>query len=448
MNKKTINTSILLLFLFCFKVVADEYHYINMLNGSKATGLGGAYISVADDLTAMLYNPAGLSRSTIKTTASMNVLSWEETEFNKVFSDDSDFVRESFIIVPGYFAFKENQGKWDFGISFAVTDFSKERTSTDAIIDIPQNGPIPPQTNNEFIYIDLDNSAYKFGGSAAFRYSDSLSVGLSVYLQYKEFTTVQGSGVATTIYTPDGNLETGFNASRRISDLQISAQPILGILWSKDNLSIGGKLAYEIPIKREYEATASIFLSSLMPLPPQVQQVTRITEKTSDKQKLPLEVGLGISYQFSNFLISSDVNYFSEVQADNNYLEVIETPITRKLQEVINWSVGVEYNISKETAIRFGVFTDNSNGYIDTDINYQRIEDIDLLGFSSSVETSFMGNHVTFGLYYKQGTGDVRYADIRSVENIVGLPLYPDSGTNDIAEAKKKSLVLFLSLDF
>lgn len=445
MNKVII---IIILYFQCIKVGADEYHYVNLINGSKATGLGGAYTAVADDLTAMLYNPAGLSISSINSTASMNVLSWEQTEFNQVFSDGSDFVRESFIVVPGFFAFRTKKEDWDFGVSFAVTDFSKERTSTDVITYIPQNGLNPPQQNNEFGFIDLDNSAYKFGLSTAFLYSESLSIGASLYFQYKDFISVQGSGIATTIYTLNGNLEAGFNASRRISDVQISVQPILGVLWQKNNLSIGGKLAYEMPIKRSLEVTSMIFVSSIAPLPEQITPVSRLTEKSNNKQKLPLEIGLGASYQFSKFLITGDVNYFSEVDEKNESLEMMATPITRKLKGIVNWSIGVEHKFSKETAIRFGLFTDKSNGDIDTSIDNQRIEDIDLLGFSSSVETSFAGNKLTFGFYYKQGTGDVRVADIRSVENTVGLPLYPDIGNFDIAEAKKKLLVLFLSLDF
>ena len=446
--KKVIFIYLAILPLLSANTLADEYHYVNLLIGSKATGLGGAYTSVADDLTAMLYNPAGLSSSTVNSTASMNALSWEKTEFSNVFSDGSDFIRESFIVVPGFFAFRKKVDNWDYGLSFAVTDFSKERTSTDVYSDIPQNGLIPPQTNNEFIYVDLDNSAYKFGGSIAFKYSKSLSIGSSLYLQYKEFTSVQGSGIITTIKTSNGDLETGFTASRRISDLQISIQPILGILWRDNNFSIGGKLSYEIPIDRDYEATATILLSSLTPLPPQTAPAVRITEKTTEKQKLPIEAALGLSYQFPTILITGNISYFSAVDSENKSLDVIATPLTRPLAEVINWSIGLEYKLSNETAVRFGLFTDKSNGIIDTNIAFQRIEDIDLIGFSSSVETTFVKNKLTFGLYYKQGKGKVRYADIRSVENIVGLPLYPQSSNGDIALAEKSSFVLFLSLDF
>ena len=136
------------------------------------------------------------------------------------------------------------------------------------------------------------------------------------------------------------------------------------------------------------------------------------------------------------------------MDSSSNPLDITGSPTTRDLTKVINLSVGFEYKVSPDTTVRFGLFTDNANGDINREIDYQRIEDIDLLGLSSSVETSFIGKKLTFGLYYKQGVGDVRYADIRSVERIVGLPLYPDNGNDDIAQAKKKSIVLFLSLDF
>ena len=230
--------------------------------------------------------------------------------------------------------------------------------------------------------------------------------------------------------------------------MQVSVQPILGVLWKKGNLSLGGKLAYEIPIRRDYEATATIHFSSLTPLSPEMTPAFRVKEETDIKQDLPFEVALGASYKFSDVVLSADVNYFSEVKSGGQSLEFIDTPITRKLNELINWSVGVEYEYSTDITLRFGVFTDKSNGDIDTNIDNQRIEDIDLLGFSTSLRTVFLKNIVTFGLYYKYGKGDVRFADVRSVEQIVGLPLYPDNGNYDIVEAKKNILVVFLSLDF
>ena len=38
----------------------------------------------------------------------MSVLSWESTSFDGVFSDSSDFERDSFIVVPGFLALEQN----------------------------------------------------------------------------------------------------------------------------------------------------------------------------------------------------------------------------------------------------------------------------------------------------------------------------------------------------
>ena len=68
---KLLQFGFIISFLLATTAVADEYHYVNTFNGSKVAGLGGAYTAIADDLSAMLYNPAGLSFSTVKSTASV-----------------------------------------------------------------------------------------------------------------------------------------------------------------------------------------------------------------------------------------------------------------------------------------------------------------------------------------------------------------------------------------
>lgn len=437
-----------ILSLSSYQSTADEYHYKNILNGAKAAGLGGAYISVADDLTAMLYNPAGLSYSDVSSTASMSVLSWESTSFDGVFSDNSDFERDSFIVVPGFFGFRVKHNDWDFGVSFTVADFSKERTSQDIFYDVPENEGLPPQANNEFISIDLDNVTYKSGASLAYKINDHLSIGSTIFLNYREFTSVQGSGIATQIALPTGDYSLGFSASRRISDQHISIEPLLGILWKQGDLSLGAKAAYDIPISRDYEATSTIYVLSSEALPEGINPVTRLSSTSDEKQKFPLELGLGASYQFDKFLISADINYFTKVDSNSTATELINIPITRTLAQTTNYSLGVEYAFTQKTALRFGIFTDNANSIIDTNIDFERVEQIDLIGISTSLSTEILTKDVTFGMYYREGTGSIRFADIRAVESIANATLYPPSENNDIASTKKQSFVAFMSLDF
>ena len=44
-------------------VFADDLHYVNMLVGNRAAGLGGAYTAISDDPTGCYYNPAGIAFS-------------------------------------------------------------------------------------------------------------------------------------------------------------------------------------------------------------------------------------------------------------------------------------------------------------------------------------------------------------------------------------------------
>ena len=53
---------------------ADDYHYVNLLVGNRASGLGGAYTALSDDPAGCFYNPAGISFA-----ASNNYQGQEET---------------------------------------------------------------------------------------------------------------------------------------------------------------------------------------------------------------------------------------------------------------------------------------------------------------------------------------------------------------------------------
>ena len=48
------------LFFYLSPLLADQFHYKNLLIGDRAIGLAGAYIGVSDDASGIFYNPAGL----------------------------------------------------------------------------------------------------------------------------------------------------------------------------------------------------------------------------------------------------------------------------------------------------------------------------------------------------------------------------------------------------
>lgn len=431
---------------------ADEYHYKNILIGAKASGLGGAYTAIADDISAMIYNPAGLSHSEVDSTTSMNVLAWETIKFKEVFSNGDDFARNSFTVVPVFFGVRTKNGDWDYALSLAVDDFSKERVSqnstTSSTTSSATSAASPTNQNTEFIDIDIDSTALKFGASVAYKYNNNFSVGTSLFLQYREFQTVQSSGIDNIIFTREGNIESGFQASRRVNDASFYIQPSIGFYWKNSNLTLGANLAYDIAIKRTYDFTSSIFLSSPQPFPSNVRPASRIKLNSNVKQKRPYKLSFGTSYQFQHFLLSADIDYFAKQNRKMVDAGLLSSLLTREFKQVTNWAVGIETQLTNLTALRFGVFSDYANSSINRNIDFQRIEAIDLLGFSAAIATQIAKQKVTFGFYYKHGSGEVRYADIRAVEEIVGLPLYAENDTQDVSTATKDSFIAFLSLDF
>ncbi|RYZ71254.1 MAG: hypothetical protein EOP09_04915 [Proteobacteria bacterium] len=58
MNRST-RLALAILTLSGASAYADQFHYHNLVVGERAMGLGGAFTAVADDASAIVYNPAG-----------------------------------------------------------------------------------------------------------------------------------------------------------------------------------------------------------------------------------------------------------------------------------------------------------------------------------------------------------------------------------------------------
>ncbi|MUH71166.1 OmpP1/FadL family transporter [Psychrosphaera haliotis] len=434
--------------LFCSPLLSDEYHYKNILVGTKAIGLGGAFASIADDMSAVFYNPAGLAKSKLNNSASLSTFSWERSQLNDVFSNQGDFSRSSFSIVPSFLGTGKNSEKWHWSVVFAVSDLSTERNFSK--VELPFVGPDGniAGTQTEYGNIDLDNASYDLGFGTAINIAPNWSVGASLIAKYKQFETVQGSGIDAAVDTPLGILKSGFTATRRLSDENIILTPQFGLLYKGEGFSWGLKLAKDVAINRSFTGSHQIVVASPTPLPP-TAKASSVGEVTgSEKQEYGTNLSTGISTKLSNLLVSFDLDYYSAVDVEEFTVAPTQPPINRDLASVTNYSLGFSYPLSDTNTIRFGVFTDNSNGIIDPEQPFQRSEVVDMVGYSVAVNTELFGFPLSIGGYYKHGTGQVRLSDIRVVERIVGLPLYPESNINDVSDMKRESFVLYLSANF
>mgnify|MGYP005991348183 CR=1 FL=1 len=449
LRKRCYLTASMLALAITQTAIADEYHYKNILIGSKAIGLGGAFTGIADDMSAVFYNPAGLAQTTLSNSASLSTFRWEAMTFEDVFSTQDDFERSSFSIVPSFLGTGSNSKVWNWSLVFAVSDLSTERNFSKVTSDYyDPTGSVVIGSQTEFGNIDLDNASYDLGLGGAFMLSERWSMGASLILKYKQFETVQGSGIATEIPTPQMVINSGFVANRRIKDENVIVTPQFGILYKGDSFGWGLKAAKDFAVSRKFSATHQIIISSPVPIPP-TATATSVAEITGSKrQDYATNIATGIFGKLGNFTVSFDMDYFSDVDVNEFEASPFHPPITRDLAEVINYSLGLDYQLSKNNHLKLGVFTDNANGFIDPEQRYQRMEVIDMLGVSAALKTNAFGFPISIGAYYKYGRGDVRLSDIRMVEKIVGLPLYPESATLDTRDGVKESFVFYLSANF
>lgn len=434
------------LFAISPSLMADQYHYGNLLVGGRAIGYGGAFIAVADDQSAMYYNPAGLSFQSGAKSASVNTMAFERTRFEQVYSNGDDFERASFAVVPGFLGISTELENWHIGSYFTVTDFSQERVDSRSDYTLPASDVSAQQQVTESVVYDFDNAAYRLGGVAAYKINSTFSLGFGLNLQYAETVLNQSSGAAIVIDSPLGEIYTGFDARRRITEKQFFISPQLSVLYKENGWRLGASATYTASLNRSYRSN-SVIVAPMVTLLTGSPNTTFRDEINTDKdQKQPLKLSAGAAYESNGWLITGQVNYFTKVDLANKTTDSV--PLNRELKQVTNYALGVKIPVSNTSAVTFGVFTDNSNSVIDLTQPFQREEAIDTTGVSVAFETHIMSYPLTIGMYAKHGSGQVRYADVRYVEAVTGLSLYPENDSFDVKPASKRSFVLFASMDF
>ncbi|NVK26175.1 MAG: hypothetical protein HWE10_14700 [Gammaproteobacteria bacterium] len=425
----------------CF-VTADEYHYKNLLIGTKAIGLGGAFNAVSDDLSAVFYNPAGLSFAKDSSSASISTFAYEKTEFDNVFSTGKGLERSSFSVVPSFLGIGGNYDGLHWSLAFAVPDISAERTFTTASYQLTEQQITSDII--EYAKIDFDNTSYAIGFGASIQQTDALSLGISFIAKYNQIVTSQGSGINSV----NSMVSSGFEATRRIVDTNILLTPTIGILYNNDLVNVGVKLSQQVSLSREFSASHTIVVNSPVALPPGVKTSSVGTIDGSEIQQYPTQISFGFAKQIGNYTVSFDIDNHLAVDVDEFSISSDHPPITRDYKATQNYALGVSYTNQEKSTFRLGVFTDKANIEIDTNQPFQRAEAINLIGISMSIDSKFWGYPVSFGGYIKYGKGNVRVADIRVVEQIVGIPLYPNNNNFDISTGHKQSIVTYVSASF
>lgn len=190
-------SSLILIFTFTSNLFAGS---IFVLPGARAMGMGGAFVAVADDATAIYWNPAGLTQQEnagleiatfyvdSSATASQSlpndpiIYNTEPAQFNSKTLDLYSFlpfiggykrVNDSTVIGYGAYVTAGGGGKWEDKVKgLEITD--------------PDDGYIDGREDDVYSKIDGSYGIMVFNVSGAKTLSDKLSLGVCVNILYME----------------------------------------------------------------------------------------------------------------------------------------------------------------------------------------------------------------------------------------------------------------------
>lgn len=334
-------------------------------NGSKAIAMGGAFVGLADDYSAVFWNPAGLTQM-------------KETQLS-VFGTD--------IIPKGTY-------KWDLvGIDTQMESkhypsgglgFFKP-LSPNVVIGIYAHVPsgIGGTWKGDELAVLSGGVPFKWSSqvgimsvspAVAFKVSDQFSLGLAVNVNYGLLKMKRPTGLGQ--YEEDLN-GIAFNAT-------------LGLMFKpSDRFSIG--LSFKTPMKVKVKGDATMPGAAIYALP--------TMDEGEREATWPMWFGAGIAIKPTDSLtVTVDAQYTNWKKMESipiaytnpGWIAFFEagSELQLRWKDAVQWRFGLEYKVSEAFALRGGFYTDPVVAPIDT-------HNILL------PEVSY--NFVTFGFGYKKG---------------------------------------------
>lgn len=406
--KKGVAVKSLIFFAFLFSVFfpltagADQYHYKNMLIGERPAGMAGAYNGVSDTPEGAFYNPAGMAYAVGQSlSVSVNAFNYARTQYEGVLGG-GDWTRSSSSLAPNFFGMIQPWGKGKIAFSYAVPDTIEE----------DQNQRYNAFGNVSSLTINISNidKTYKFGPSYAQKINDTLSIGATLYVHYRQIKLISNQYYRTVLHQYEW-----VNENTRQTEYGI--EPKLGIMWSPEKFSIGLTVSQNtiIDSSGRYQKTYKT------DIPSGTANNTLIPDVYTfdDKRKYPLSISLGGAWFSSeSLMVSCDIDYYSKVSSESR-------------DAVVNVAVGAEYYLSEKYALRGGFYTNRANTPEIDSGDTNSLDHVDLYGVTASISRFTRASAMTLGINYAYGEGEAQ----------------PVSGTT-IYDATMNTMTVFLSGSF
>ncbi len=312
--------------------------------GSRAIGMGGAFIGLADDYSAVFWNPAGLAQMK-KSSLSFFVTDLIPSGTYKFPTYGIDAKTQSAMYPSGAVAFyKPINEKLVIGIAAYVPSGTGAKWDGEDLKLLSSNMVFKWESFMGVITVSP---------VIAYQISDMFSLGATLNLNYG-MMKIKRPGFGQ--YTEDLS---GFAFGATVGAL---VKPI-------DKLGIG--LTLRLPTKVTFKGDATITSPALpgVPLP-----ALPLTSEAEREATWPMWLGFGLSYKATDKLtINADAQYTNWKKIDTipvtysepvweiaNQIKKLTNNFELNWKDTIQWRFGLEYAISEKLAMRAGYYIDPS----------------------------------------------------------------------------------------
>ncbi len=308
--------------------------------GTKAFGMGGAFVGLANDATAIYWNPAGLAGQSNQIFAYYTGIMPIATYKYDLATVDAEMTSNLYS-TGGLFAVY-GLDKVTFGLGVYVpAGLGAEWDGADLV---PFSAPLSGATEYKWL---SEIGAVTIAPSIAYQFNDNFSIGLSINIYYAMFDL---SRFQAFDLNADGIPETPTQYTEESTGLGYGVT--LGLKYDvNDKLSIGASFRTETTVSMEGTA-------ELPGLP------ATINESDFERDvSWPMWISGGIAYKVNKKLtIVADVQYSNWAALDELVAEYDALPqdgvFTLDWEDAIQYRIGTEFMVSKETALRLGYYYD------------------------------------------------------------------------------------------
>jgi len=425
---------------------ADQFHYNNVLVGTRAVGLGGAFAGVADDASGVFYNPAGLAFALSNDIqGSANAFYSKETTYKKTLGEDA-FVEESSGSLSPFFGGLQKLDRYVEGLVFAfgISNVDGDLKDQDTLIENKQVG----NTTIERYHRTSNARAATFYAGAALGYRPRPNLALGFGLNYfnADELVQEYQDAKQTVTGGYQVLSSGVREHLTVYGMQ----PTFGV-----QVSVPGNIAIGLTLKKGFVASQSLDVTTetrINGLTPEQYELLKVGKATngivqegisSTKSDNPVgdwpaEARLGFAWFASpTFLLAFDVSHHTAVTDAEKLVAYGGKPKYNK-EAVTNFHLGTEWYLTASIPLRIGLFTNNDarpevvKGDYNKDIEEKTCKNatfsakycgqpdsIDYIGESIFIGWVQPNSQIAAGFTFQQGTGKAQKLGDHQVQEVV-----------------------------